>query len=71
MLEAGRVIPKNLDWLVVEDGRIVSAHRVKCTARIEADARGSGAAILLQQDPSAMLHMGQRVRNNKGFALPA
>jgi hypothetical protein len=70
MLEAGRVIPKNLDWLVVEEGVIVSAHRVKCTARIEADTR-SGFAILLQQDPSAMLHMGQRVRNNQGFALPA
>jgi hypothetical protein len=70
MLEAGRVIPKNLDWLVVEDERIVSAHRVKCTARIEADSR-SGSAILLRQDPKAILHMGQRVRNKMGFAVPA
>lgn len=69
-LENGRLIPSHLQWLVVNEGKIVSAHRAAVTARIEADAL-SGHADVLTQNNVVELRIGQDVRNDNGRAVPA
>lgn len=66
-----RPITADLDWLVVDDGRIRSAHRLPTTARSAAKQYGCGAAVLVQPGHGIHVYIGQRVRNDNGMACPA
>jgi len=66
-----REIHPSLDWLVIDDGKIVSAHTQPHVARAVAATQYHGqAAVLVQPGCGIRLHIGQRVRNDNGMAAP-
>lgn len=59
-------ITPDCEWVVVENGRIVSGHTERDAADLAAKA--CGGAVLA---PHMWLHIGQRVTDSGGMAFPA